>query len=411
MNPRPLLSATFLVASSLWASALEWPQFRGPDRTDVSKETGLLKQWPEAGPKQLWLFKSAGNGYSGFSIVAGKLFTMGVRDGHEILLALDAASGKELWASPIGDLLTNNWGDGPRGTPTVDGTNVYALGGQGTLVCVQAADGKLLWKRTMGELGGKVPGWGYTESVLVDGNKVLCTPGGPKGAVAALDKLTGNPLWQSKDVTDDAQYPSIVPALINGERQYVQLTMQTLFGISAKDGSLKWRMPFPGKTAVIPTPIVKGNNVYVAAGYSVGCQMYEIAAGNQPALKYENKTMKNHHGGVILLGDHLYGYSDGLGWICQDFATGQQVWAERNKLGKGAVACADGLLYCLDEGSGTVVLAEASPKGWSEHGRFRLDPQSTIRSRSGRIWTHPVIANGRLYLRDQDLIYCFDIKQ
>ncbi len=402
---------TLLSVSIPSASAGDWPQFRGADRTDVSTESGLLKEWPESGPKQLWLFKNAGQGYSGPSIVGDKLFTMGTRDSGEILIALDAAKGTELWTAKMSAILENKWGDGPRGTPTIDGNRVYALSGQGTLVCAQAADGKVLWTRSMEEVGGERPGWGYTESVLVDDAQVVCTPGGKQGTVAAFDKMTGKTLWQSKDVTDGAQYASLVPATINGAKQYVQLTQQSVFGVAAKDGALLWRTDFPGRTAVIPTPIVRDNFVFVNAGYGVGCKLLEIKPGNEVALVYENKTMKNHHGGVILVGEYLYGYSDGIGWLCMDFKTGAQVWAERKELGKGAIACADGMLYCLDEGKGTLVLAEASPKGWTEHGRLTLDPQSTIRSPDGRIWTHPVIANGRLYLRDQDLIYCFDVKK
>jgi len=411
MFPTRLILATSLaVTLATSAIAADWPQWRGPQRDDVSHETGLLKQWPEAGPKRLWLFEKAGAGYAGFSIANGQLFTMGVRDGNEVLLALDANSGKELWTAPIGDVLGNKWGDGPRGTPTVDGDRVYALGGQGTLICAQAKDGKVLWKRTMQELGGKVPGWGYTESVLVDGNRVVCTPGGEKGTMAALDKMTGKTLWQSSDWKEGAQYSSIVPATINGTPQYVQLVMQSFAGVDPNNGKVLWKVPFPGRTAVIPTPIVKGNHVLVTAGYGVGSKMVEIEQGNQPKDVYENKIMKNHHGGVVRVGDHVYGYSDGIGWLCMEFNTGKQVWAERGALGKGAVSAADGMLYCLDEGKGTVVLAEASPKGWQEHGRFTLEPQSQNRSPQGRIWTHPVISNGKLYLRDQEYIYCFDVK-
>ncbi|MCI0748205.1 MAG: PQQ-like beta-propeller repeat protein [Verrucomicrobia subdivision 3 bacterium] len=407
-----ILSGWVLVisAGSGLAASLDWPQWRGPDRTDVSKETGLLKTWPENGPKRLWLFENAGNGYSGPAIADGKFFTIGTRDGNEVILTLDANSGKELWTAKLGDVLDNRWGDGPRGTPTVDGDRVYAMSGQGNVACVNVADGKQIWKQSMTELGGKVPGWGYTESVLVDGEKVVCTPGGSQGALAALDKKTGKVLWRSTDFTDSAQYSSIIAAEINGARQYIQLTMRNLAGIDAKDGKLLWKSDWPGRTAVIPTPIQRDNFVYVTSGYGAGSKLVEINSGNDVRIVYENKVMKNHHGGVVLVGDHLYGYSDGSGWICQDFKTGEEVWAERDALGKGAISCADGMLYCLAEGNGTLVLAEASPKGWKEHGRFKLDPQTKIRSPQGRIWTHPVISNGKLYLRDQDLIYCYDVK-
>lgn len=408
-NPLPLLAGC-ICFPLLFANAGDWPQWGGPNRDNVQTEKGLLKKWPEGGPRLVWMYKQAGSGYAGFSVAEGKLFTMGTRDGNEVLIALDASTGGEKWVAPIGKVLTNNWGDGPRGTPSVDGKRVYALGGQGSLICAETETGKVLWTKTMQEFGGKTPGWGYTESVLVDGPAVVCTPGGDKGTVIALSKETGATLWQSAEIKDKAQYASLVPASINGEKQYVQLTMESIFGVSKDAGKLAWRSDFPGKTAVIPTPVVKGSLVFVTAGYGVGAKMIEIKPGNEVVEAYSNKTMKNHHGGVVLVGDHIYGYSDGIGWLCMELKSGNQVWAERSRLGKGAIACADGMLYCVDEGNGAVVLAEAAPTSWVEHGRFTIDPQSTIRSPQGRIWTHPVIANARMYLRDQDLVYCYDVK-
>jgi outer membrane protein assembly factor BamB len=412
-------SLLFLVPAAVFAVMpvpnTDWPGWRGPTRDDHSRETGLLKQWPAEGPAKQWSFTNAGQGYSAFAVVGGKLFTLGTREGSEILIALDANKGTELWTAKLGGILDNKWGDGPRGTPTVDGDKIYALGGDGTLVAVQAKDGKELWRTTMAELGGKRPGWGYTESILVDGQQVVCTPGGAQGAMAALDKVTGKVLWQSKDFTDDAQYSSIVPATINGEAQYVQRTMQSVVGISPKDGAVLWKQVYPGKTAVIPTPIVKDNQIYVTAGYGIGSMSFKIEPGNKVAMVFDetggtNKVMKNHHGGVVLVGDYLYGYSDGVGWTCQDFKTGALVWGEKAKLGKGAIAYADGMLYCLDEATGNVALIEASPAGFNEKSRFKIDPQTAIRSPQGRIWTHPVIANGKLYLRDQDLIFAYAVK-
>ncbi len=399
-----------LVFTATTASTADWSQWRGPSRTGVSVEKGLLKSWPEGGPKQLWTFKDAGLGYSSVSIVGGKLFTMGIRNGVEELIAVDTKEGKELWSAKIGDLLKNDWGDGPRGTPTVDGGFVYALGGQGNLICASVADGKVAWQKSMKDFGGKTPGWGYTESVLVDGNKVVCTPGGKQGAVIALDKKTGATLWQSAEFTDGAQYASIIAVDHNKTRQYIQLTMQHLVGLNAADGKVLWSVDFPGRTAVIPTPIFQDGQVYVTAGYGVGCLSVNIGANNAVSGVYTNKVMKNHHGGAILLDGHVYGHSDGTGWTCQNFKTGEEVWTEKNAHGKGALGYADGMLYCLSENNGTLVLADASPKGWKEHGRFKLDPQTTQRKPQGRIWTHPVILNGRLYLRDQELLSCYDLK-
>lgn len=410
----PVLLAAVSTATAATPS-FDWPQWRGPQRTSVSEETGLLKQWPEGGPKLAWMYTNAGNGYSGPAIASGWLFTLGTRDGKEIALALNAATGKEVWATPLADIVENGWGGGPRGTPTVDGTQVFVITGAGAVACLEAKDGKILWQHMMKDFGGQIPGWEYTESILVDGDQVVCTPGGKAGAVVALDKKTGAVKWQTKDFTDGAQYSSIVPATINGQPQYVQRTMANVVGISPKDGTVLWKTAYPGKTAVIPTPIVKGNQVYVTAGYGVGSMSFTVKPGNEIVPVFDetnsaNKVMKNHHGGVVLVGDYLYGYSDGPGWTCQDFKTGAVVWAEKSKLGKGAVTYADGMLYCLDESNGTVALIEASPKGYAEHGRFKLDPQSQIRNRQGKIWTHPVVSNGRLYLRDQDLIYSYVVK-
>ena len=412
-HSRTILAALLVFASltrlALRSDASDWPQWRGPDRTDVSKEAGLLKSWPEGGPKRIWLYENAGAGYTGPAIVAGKLFTMGTRADGEVLLVLDANAGKELWQARIADLFKESRGDGPRGTPTVDGDKVYAMSGQGNLVCASAADGKILWQQSMTDLGGKRPNWGYTESPLVDGDQVVCTPGGDKGALAAFDKNSGKLRWQSADLRDVAHYSSIISEKVNGTPQYIQLTVQSIVGIAPKDGKVLWKSPFPGRVAVVPTPIHRDGQVYVTAGYGVGCKSVKIGPNNEVSTVYENKVMKNHHGGVVLVGEHLYGYAD-PGWVCQDFKTGEEVWNHRD-FGKGAVACADGMLYCIEENSGTVTLIEASSKGWQEHGRFKLDPQSKIRSSQGRIWTHPVMSNGKLYLRDQDLIYCYDIKK
>ena len=252
--------------------------------------------------------------------------------------------------------------------------------------------------------------WGYCESVLVDGDMVICTPGEDQGAIAALDAKTGEVRWQAKEVTDGAQYASVVIANINGQRQYVQLFQKNLVGVAAKDGKLLWSADWNGRTAVIPTPIVRDNIVYISSGYGVGSMAVEIDENFEVKELYRNKIMKNHHGGVILVGDHLYGYSDARGWLCQDFKTGEVVWAYEEDLKKGAIGCADGMLYCLDETNGTVALAEASPEGWKETGRFQLSPQTKIRSSSGKIWTHPVIANGKLYLREGDLVHCYSLK-
>lgn len=386
----------------------DWPQWRGPGRDDISKETGLLKKWPSEGPKRLWVNEEAGLGYSGFAVVGGKLYTMGLYDAEEKLICIDTATGKKLWETPVGPILKNGWGDGPRATPTVANGMVYATSGTGEIICANAATGKEVWKKSLTkDLGGKIQGWGYTESPLVDGDLVIVTPGGAQGAVAALDAKTGKVAWQTSDVTENAQYSSVIPITQGGEREYVQLLMNSILGVS-KAGKVLWKTEFPGKTAVIPTPIFSEGQVYVAAGYGVGCKSVKIDGGTVTEL-YSNTNMVNHHGGVILIDGLLYGHSDKGGWTCQDFKTGEVVWQDKG-IGKGAVTSADGMLYCLAENDGTVALVEASKKGWQQVSSFKLQATSSQRNPKGKIWTHPVISNGKLYLRDQEFISCYDVK-
>jgi outer membrane protein assembly factor BamB len=416
MNKSPLLLAP--AAGALAALALltgaDWPAWRGPDRTDVSKETGLLKTWPKGGPKLLWTFEHAGVGYAGPAVIGEYLYTMGAEDDKEYVYALDLKTRKKAWNTEIGAMLTNDWGDGPRGTPTVDGERIYCLSALGNLVCVERGGGKPVWSLSLTkDLGGELPTWGYTESPLVDGDRLIVSPGGGEGGVVALNKKDGKVEWQCKELTDPAAYSSAIVAEVGGVRQYIQLTMRGVAGIAAKDGKLLWYQPKKEfRTAVIPTPICKDNFVYFTAGYMAGCELVKLTADGDKfkvTSVYANRNLENHHGGVVLLGDHLYGYGEGKGWVCQDFKTGEVVWSD-NSLEKGSLTCADGRLYCYGQRGGICKLVEASPKAWKECGSLEIPRQTKLRASRGGIWTHPVVANGKLYLRDQDLIFCYDVK-
>lgn len=406
-----LLSTFFIIVCvPFFSKAEDWPNWRGADRTGRSLETGLLQTWPEGGPNKKWTSEDAGMGYSGFSIAKGGLYTMGAFGNEERLLAFNASTGKKVWSLAVGELLTNGWGDGPRMTPSVADGRVYALGGKGNLVCADARTGKKIWQVSLvDDLGGKVPGWGYTESVLVDEGRVICTPGGSKGAVVALDHETGNVIWQCKQFTDAAQYSSPIVIDNQGKREYVQLAMKNLVGIEARSGKLSWKSSWPGRTAVIPTPIFDDGCIFISSGYGVGCKLIQLSSSGVRDV-YANKYMKNHHGGVIKVREHLYGYSDQVGWACINFKSGELVWNEKRSLGKGAIAYADGRLVCQGESDGRIVLIEASPLGWKKCGEFTLSPQTSKRNPKGKIWTHPVISNGKMYLRDQEIIHCYNLR-
>ncbi|MEE2886206.1 MAG: PQQ-binding-like beta-propeller repeat protein [Planctomycetota bacterium] len=403
-----LTTASLLLCSLPVAQSESWPRFRGPANTDHSPDTGLLKSWPKGGPKRLWLHEKAGMGYSGFSVLGNRLFTMGTRSGSTILLCLDAATGKKVWSTKVGKIYKNDWGDGPRSTPTIDGDLVYAIGGQGDILCVRHKNGKKVWSRAMNKFGGKTPYWGYSESILIDGDQAVCAPGGSKGALVALNKKTGKTIWQSQGLSGKAEYSSVVAAEINGTRQYIRLLQKTVAGVDASSGKVLWTYEWPGRTAVIPTPIVDGNKIYITSGYNAGCMLIEVGA-DEVKLLWQNKVMQNHHGGVVRIGDYLYGHAN-TGWVCQSWEDGSSVWRERKALKKGAVHYADGMLYCLEERSGVVALVEATSEGFKEASRFTLSPQAKNRARRGAIWVHPVVLDGRLFLRDQEYIYCYDVK-
>jgi len=409
------LGATLLLSLSAPALAApgDWPQFRGPNHDDVAPETGLLQDWPAEGPPLVWKATGLGEGYSGVAVVGGRIYCAGDKGDSSFVVALDAADGKRVWSAKLGKAGPGGDGEpkfnGPRATPTVDGSRLYAVGQYGEMVCLATGDGKELWRKDyQKDFGGGCPKWGYAESVLLDGGRVVATPGGADGSMIALNKESGALLWRSKGFTDAPEYSTPVIAEILGARQYIQLTAKSVAGIAAADGKLLWRAPRRGNVAVIPSPVCRDNLVYVTSGYGAGCNLFRITAADgqfSAEQVYANKVMVNQHGGVLRFGNYLYGYSDSKGWTCQDLETGDAKWQEK-KFAKGSLVCADGRLYLRQEDNrGALALIEASPEGYHEHGRFDQPDRSSQNS-----WPHPVIAGGKLYLRDQDLLLCYDVK-
>lgn len=410
-QPALVLALCAALVPTLSFAAGDWPQWRGPRGDGISTEKGLLKEWPAGGPKLLFKATGLGGGYSSVVTWGDRLFTMGDRGEESFLIALSRADGKELWATKVGRAGAAGWGGfaGPRCTPATDGERVYAVGQWGEFICADAKTGAVRWSKDYPkDFGSKRPEWGWSESPLLDGNLVVVTPGGTNGAVVALDKKTGALAWRSAEFTDHAHYSSLVIADIGGVKQYLQLTEASVAGVAAKDGRLLWRAARKGKTAVIPTPIYHDGIVYVTSGYGVGCNAFKVTAadGKFSAEEiYANKTMANHHGGVLLIGGNVYGHSDGKGWTCQDLKTGEAKWQEKGKVGKGSVVAVGGqLILRAEDNRGTVALIEASPGGYVEKGRFDQPERSDKNS-----WAHPVVSDGKLWLRDQGVLLCYDL--
>jgi outer membrane protein assembly factor BamB len=396
----------------------EWPQWRGPQRDGVSTETGLLQKWPAGGPPKLWSVRGLGIGYSSLAITGGRIFTMGDLRGGQHVIALDEETGRTLWSTRVGPINDDDY-DGPRGTPTVDGALLYVVATDGTLVCLETATGRERWRKSLErDFGGfMMSGWQWSESPLVDGDRVVVTPGGPKAAIVALNKVTGAEIWRSPvSSTGGAGYASIVISNGGGVKQYVQLMGRGLVSVRASDGRHLWSNgSAANSTANIATPVVRGNFVFASTGYGAGAVMVELSAGANGGVtatqKYflDGNRFQNHHGGVVLVGDHLYGgHGQSQGFpVCIDFASGKLMWPQvRSSVGAGSasVIAADGRLYFHYQ-NGMVVLIEATPAGYREMGSFQIpnpDPLS---------WAHPVIAAGRLYLREQDALHVYNVKR
>jgi outer membrane protein assembly factor BamB len=446
MDCRKLLVITTAWAAVGYSSAFaeDWPQWQGPDRDAVSKETGLLKQWPKDGPPLAWTSKGLGGGYGAPSVAGGRIFGMSNRGEDEVVWALSEKDGKPLWTTALGPAVRQGvpqGKEGPGGTPTVDGERLYVLGMGGTLACLQVTDGKIVWQHNLKrDFGGRSPTWSYRESPLIDGNKVICTPGADDALMLALDKATGNTIWKTQGPSPSeagaggggppgggpgrgrgggsgAAYASAIAIDWEGQRQYVQFAGKGLIGVAASDGKLLWRYSHPANPMSIncSTPVFHDGLLFAASAYGAGGGLVKLTKDASGEIKPEevwfSKKMQNHHGGMVVVDGSLYGANggnEGGALACLDFKTGTVLWDERDdpehRAPKGSLALADGRLYYRTE-KGVMLLIEPNAKQYVERGRFEQPDRSEQPD-----WAHPVIANGKLYLRDQDVLLCYDIK-
>jgi outer membrane protein assembly factor BamB len=421
---RPMPAALAMLAAVVAAPARadDWPTFRGTDRTGVAPDTDLLEAWPAEGPTLVWKTAGAGRGYASPAVAGDRIFTLGdglstADDPDEYLTCFDRATGKRLWKTKTG----RPWTDGKedwqssRSTPTVAGGKVYVLSPHGQLVACAVKDGREIFRVDLkaAPFGGKKgDSWGYSESVTIDGNRLICTPGGEQSTLVALDANTGRPLWacQAPDARG-AGHASIVTTTLKGRKVFVQTTASGAFGVDAKTGKLLWSYPIEQTTAVIPTPIVKDDLVFIAAGYKRGGALLRQVPGPGGDVTIEEvwgmkPELANKHGGIVLIGDHLYGCADDQPILfCAELETGRIVWKQRGS-GKNSVAlaAADGHLYARFA-DGTLALVPADPGGYREVAAFTI-PGSGDRPS----WPHPVIVDGRLYLREGDALLCYDVR-
>ena len=423
-----LLLPALLVAGA----AADWPGWRGPARDARSTDTGLLRQWPAGGPPLAWSAEGLGSGFSSVAVAGGRIFTLGDVGEEQHVIAVSAEDGSPLWRTVIGP----SWSEadlypGSRSTPSVAGNTVYALGTEGDLVALAADTGVLRWRRNLTEMGGAVAmasagvNWRFAESPLVDGDRVVVTPGAPDAAMAALDRSTGELVWRASIPelgdrgSDGAAYSSIVVSYGAGVKQYVQLVGRGVVGIRASDGRFLWGYNrIANDVANIPTPLVHGDHVFTSTGYDTGAALLELRPAGEDAggplvearevYFLAGEVFQNHHGGMVLHQGHVYtgtGHNRGFP-LCIELASGRVAWGPVRNDGRGsaAIAWADDRLYFRYQ-DGLVVLVEATPEEYREHGRFRIPG---VRDPS---WSHPVVSDGRLYLREQDRLYAYDVRR
>jgi outer membrane protein assembly factor BamB len=392
----------------------DWPQFRGPTRDGKSAETGLLKKWPEEGPELLWSVGGLGIGFSSVAVAGGFVYTTGMIDGEGFLFAYDIA-GNLKWKESYGPEWTGSY-KGTRTTPTADGERVYVFSGTGIMVCFNARTGEKLWQvDTLTKFDGKNIRWGMSGSPLIDGDKVYCTPGGKKGTIVALDKMTGRTIWATTGLDELSVYCSAILIERGANRLLVNLIQKWIVCVAADTGKLIWREPYetPSDTGGV-TPVYKDGYLYVTSAvereFKRGGVMLELSAdGTSVTEKWNDQTLDSGHGGVVLVDGYLYGSTfDGIpkgDWICLDWDSGKVMYDNKWNGNKGSIIYADGMLYCYDENTGDVALVKPSPK------RFEIVSSFRVTEGSGKHWAHPAMSDGRLYIRHGDALMAYDIKK
>jgi outer membrane protein assembly factor BamB len=406
------LISVFVCVLCTYAFSLDWPCFHGLDRANKSKETGLLKKWPDKGPELLWTAAGLGAGYSGVSVSDGMIYTAGSKDKANNVFAFNTA-GKLVWQKTAGSAWEASAAfarayHGTRSTPTIDGGIAYYLSDAGLLIALDAKKKKKKWSVDLRKkYDAQTPMFGYSESPLIDGDRLYAAPYGKNVTAVCLDKNNGKVIWESAAVNGTAGYTSFVIADNSGFRQIVSLTSDYVYGLDSKNGNLLWTVPQNNKTNNNCTDLIYHDGyVLSSTGYNKGSILIKLSVKDGKAAAetvYDTKLMENHHGGVILHNGYLYGSGhENKGWFCLDFKTGKQMW--NHTKGKGSVTFAEGMLYFYDE-DGTVSLVKAQPDKFEIVSTFKVPSGG-----KGAYWAHPVVSNGVLYLRHADNLYAYDIK-
>jgi outer membrane protein assembly factor BamB len=375
-----------------------WPRFRGVNNDGLSSQKGINKQWSVRPPALLWQQTLGDGGYSGFSVADGIVYIVDHSGFNDAIRAFDLRNGAEKWRYEYQDAVIPKFGFA-RSTPTVDEGRVYAYSRMGKLMCLDASTGRLIWQEDIvGQFNGVRPGWDMASSPLVDGDKVVVCAGGPNAAIVAINKMTGDTLWAGGG-SDKPGYSSPEVATINGFRQYVCFLGTSLVGVDPASGRLIWSFPWKtGSDVNAAAPLVIGDSIFITTGYGHGCAMIDIQGG-VPQLRWQNKEMQAHFASPIFAGGYIYGTGNPGLLVCLDPQTGNALWKQPG-FEKGSIIGVDGTIIGFDGASGDLIMAAISPQSYQEMGRF-----TPI---GGQSWTSPVVAYGRIIVRNKSTLACFD---
>ncbi|MFO8011985.1 MAG: PQQ-binding-like beta-propeller repeat protein [Phycisphaerae bacterium] len=398
-------AAVVLLVSAAPAAGADWPQFRGPSRDGISPETDLARTWPDGGPPPVLTLSGLGEGWSSPVVAGDRILATGTRSGYFVVFCFDLA-GRPVWRAPCGRAYEGSY-PGARSTPTVAGGRVYVLSGRGLLTALTLDAGRKAWMvNIFDRFRGHPPRFGVAESVLATGGRVICTPGGAEGTLAALDAATGSVVWTSRGVDEAAGHASPIEVTWRGRRQIVTLTHKGLVGVAAEDGRLLWRHA-KGFGWMLHentmTPVFRDGLVFAEGGHrSGGVCVRLVPDGDGFAAQpvWTKPEHASHTGGYVERSGHLYG-GTGRGWGCIDMASGEERWREP-AIRRAATLWADARFYCVGE-KGTVCLVDAGPDGCTVAGRFEIP------NAGAQTWAYPALADGRLYVRRKDHVYVYDV--
>jgi len=438
-GPAPQPAATGTAGAGTTVAENSWTVFHGPNRDNRSPSTGLLKSWGEDGPPLLWKSENIGNtrypGYSSVTVAEGRVFTAGnVRVGDDdggasvYVFALDEQTGRELWRYNNGDGWLGDW-QGERGTPTVDGDRVYAFSARGRIACLDAATGNEIWYRDLrAEYEVTLPRWAFAESPFIDGNKVILWIGGAKASVVALDKMTGEIVWETPpiigEITEErtgplpGNYATMTAFDHGGMRIYANMNHSGVLAVNAETGAILFDIPHPTAWHVLAnTPYFFDGKLFITSGYgTTGAKVYRLNVSGgtvTPEEVWHEIRFDNQHGGLVVKDGYVYGSTHSAGgqqWMCIRLADGEIAWAQRvSGMQRGPITYAEGMLYCVCEVDGIVALVRATPERFEEVSRFALPGREP--GRDWNYWAHPVVINQKLFLRHGNVLYCFDIAE